>query len=120
MVGGVQLSLKIGPVPMTPPHEVTEALIHAKVEDGSGGTQSGFELVFELPARSPLRTLFLVSGGGSLPLMRVVLVVTFTVVLGRLFHSPAAVARSFGRRVGTSTLTTWRGFAMAWVTTLRR
>lgn len=76
MVGGVQLSLKIGPVPMTPPHEVTEALIHAKVEDGSGGTQSGFELVFELPARSPLRTLFLVSGGGSLPLMRVVLVVT--------------------------------------------
>jgi hypothetical protein len=76
MVGGVQLSLKIGPVPITPPHEVADALIHAKVEDGSGGAQSGFELVFELPARSPLRTLFLISGGGSLPLMRVVLIVT--------------------------------------------
>jgi hypothetical protein len=76
MIGGVQLSLKIGPVPVTPPHEIADSLIRAKVEDGSGGTQSGFELVFELPARSPLRTLFLISGGGSLPLMRVVLVVT--------------------------------------------
>jgi hypothetical protein len=76
MLTGVQLSLKIGPVPLTPPHEVVDALVHAKVEDGSGGTQSGFELVFELPARSPLRTLFLLAGGGSLPLMRVVLIVT--------------------------------------------
>lgn len=76
MLGGVQLSLKIGPVPITPPHEVADALVHAKVECGSGGTQSGFELAFELPARSPLRTLFLLSGGGSLPLMRVVLIVT--------------------------------------------
>src|SRR6185295_8106103 len=76
MLGGVQLSLKIGPVPITPPHEVADALVHAKVECGSGGAQSGFELAFELPARSPLRTLFLLSGGGSLPLMRVVLIVT--------------------------------------------
>lgn len=76
MLGGVQLSLKIGPVPITPPHEVADALVHAKVECGSGGAQSGFELVFELPARSPLRTLFLLTGGGSLPLMRVVLIVT--------------------------------------------
>jgi hypothetical protein len=75
MISAVQLSLKIGPVPLTPPHEVIDALVHAKVEDGSGGTQSGFELVFELPIRSPLRTLFLISGGGSLPLMRVVLIV---------------------------------------------
>ena len=30
-----------------------------KVTNGSGDTQSGFELTFELPARSPLRTLFL-------------------------------------------------------------
>ncbi len=49
---------------------------HAKVEEGSGDAQGGFELTFELPARSPLRTLFLLTGGGSLPLMRVVLVVT--------------------------------------------
>jgi hypothetical protein len=47
----------------------------AKVLTGSGETQSGFELTFDLPARSPLRTLFLLTGGGALPLMRVVLVV---------------------------------------------
>ena len=76
MLSGVQLSLRIGPVPVPAPREVAEALVHAKVETGSGATQSGFELRFELPARSPLRTLFLLTGGGSLPLMRVVLVVT--------------------------------------------
>src|SRR5262245_28416200 len=43
---------------------------------GSGDSQSGFELTFDLPPRSPLRTLFLVAGGSSVPLMRVVLVVT--------------------------------------------
>lgn len=76
MLSGVKLSLRIGPVPVAAPREVTDALVHAKVEDGSGGMQSGFELTFELPARSPLRTLFLVTGGSSLPLMRVVLIVT--------------------------------------------
>jgi hypothetical protein len=76
MAGGIQLSLRIGPVPVAAPREVVDALVHAKIEDGSGGTQSGFELTFELPQRSPLRTLFLITGGGSLPLMRVVLVVT--------------------------------------------
>jgi len=77
MLSGLQLSLKIGPVPMAAPREVTDALTSVKVMDGSGGTQSGFEMVFELPARSPLRTLFLLTGGGSsLPVMRVVLVVT--------------------------------------------
>jgi hypothetical protein len=77
MQGGIQLSLYIGPVPVPAPREVVDALVHAKVENGSGDTQSGFELTFELPARSPLRTLFLLTGGTSvLPLMRVVLVVT--------------------------------------------
>ncbi|WP_232080781.1 hypothetical protein [Variovorax sp. SRS16] len=76
MPGGVQLSLLIGPVPVPAPREVVDALVHVKVEDGSGETQSGFELNFELPLRSPLRTLFLLTGGGGVPLMRVVLVVT--------------------------------------------
>jgi hypothetical protein len=76
MQGGVQLSLLIGPVPVRAPREVVDALARVKVESGSGGTQGGFELSFELSARSPLRTLFLLTGGGSLPLMRVVLVVT--------------------------------------------
>ncbi|WP_321796811.1 hypothetical protein [Caballeronia sp. J97] len=74
--GGVQLSLYIGPVPVAAPREAVESLVHAKVESGSGDAQSGFELTFELPARSPLRTLFLVAGGGGVPLIRVVLVVT--------------------------------------------
>jgi hypothetical protein len=76
MLKGVKLSLYIGPVPIAAPREVVEALSHARVETGSGEAQSGFELAFDLPARSPLRTLFLVTGGGSLPLIRVVLVVT--------------------------------------------
>jgi hypothetical protein len=71
---GIQLSLLIGPVPMPAPRELVDALASVKVEMGSGDTQSGFELAFDLPARSPLRTLFLISGGGGgVPLMRVVL-----------------------------------------------
>lgn len=75
--GGVQLSLYIGPIPIPAPREVVESLVSARVDSGSGDAQSGFELSFELPARSPLRTLFLITGGGGgVPLMRVVLVVT--------------------------------------------
>jgi hypothetical protein len=75
--GGLQLSIHVGPVPVAAPREVVESLVHAKVECGAGDAQSGFELTFELPARSPLRTLFLLGGGGAaVPLMRVVLVVT--------------------------------------------
>jgi hypothetical protein len=76
MQGGIKLSLLIGPVPVPAPVEVVEALSSAKVDAGSGNAQSGFELTFELPARSPLRTLFLLTGGGGAPpLMRVVLIV---------------------------------------------
>lgn len=75
MQGGVKLSLFIGPVPMPAPREIVDSLTAVKVENGSGATQSGFELTFDLPARSPLRTLFLI-GGGGVPLMRVALVVT--------------------------------------------
>jgi hypothetical protein len=75
MPGGIKLQLLIGPVPIPAPQEVVEALSSVKVEAGAGETQAGFELTFDLPARSPLRTLFLLTGGGSLPLMRVVLVV---------------------------------------------
>jgi hypothetical protein len=75
--GGIKLSLFIGPVPIPAPREVVEALASAKVDMGSGDAPSGFELTFDLPARSPLRTLFLITGGGGgVPLMRVVLVVT--------------------------------------------
>jgi hypothetical protein len=72
---GIKLSLFVGPVPIPAPEFAIEALTAVRVESGSGATQSGFELTFELAARSPLRTLFLLTGGNSLPLMRVVLAV---------------------------------------------
>jgi len=74
--GAVKLTLLVGPVPVPAPLEVVHALSAARVVTGSGDSQSGFELTFDLPPRSPLRTLFLVAGGNSVPLMRVVLVVT--------------------------------------------
>ena len=105
MLSGVQLSLKIGPGAGQPRRTRSlEALVHAKVEEGSGDTQSGFELTFELPARSPLRTLFLLSGGGSLPLMRVVLVVTINgmrAVDHRRRHHQRRDAARRGRRVAS-------------------
>jgi hypothetical protein len=73
--GGIKLSLRVGPVPLPAPSPLIEALSSVSVNSGSGDTQSGFEMSFDLPARSPLRTLFLLTGGGSLPLMRVVLIV---------------------------------------------
>jgi hypothetical protein len=77
MIGGVDLSLFIGPVLTPAPRSVVDALSSARVESGAAGTPSGFELTFDLPQRSSLRTLFLISGGGAMiPLMRVVLVVT--------------------------------------------
>ena len=72
---GVKLSLRIGPVPVPAPAEVIEALSAVRVEVGSGDTQSGFELTFDLAPKSVLGSLFLLTGGGGLPLMRVVLMV---------------------------------------------
>ena len=79
MLGGLKLSLLMGPVPMPAPHAAIEALSSVKVDLGSGDAQSGFELTFEIPLRSPLRALLLGLGGGAtggIPMMRVVLVVT--------------------------------------------
>ena len=75
MQGGIKLSMFIGAIPVPAPKELVEALSSVSVNAGAGETQSGFELTFEMPARSPLQTLFLLTGGGALPLMRVVLVV---------------------------------------------
>jgi hypothetical protein len=75
MQGGIKLSLFIGTVPVPAPPQAIDALASARIDAGSGETQSGFELTFDLPARSPLRTLFLLTGGGAVPWMRVVLVV---------------------------------------------
>lgn len=73
----VQLHLLVGPVvPLPAPREVLDAVRSVKVETGSGETQSGFELTFTLSNRSPLHTLFLLSGSASIPILRVVVAVT--------------------------------------------
>jgi hypothetical protein len=75
-VDGVNLTLMIGPAePVPVSGDVLDALESVKVISKAVGT-SGFELVFKIDVRSPLQTLFLVTGGASLPLMRVVVAVT--------------------------------------------
>lgn len=77
MIGSLKLSLLMGPVPVPAPRAAVDALSAVKVELGSGDTQGGFELTFDLPTGSPLSTVFLITGGGGgVPLMRVVLIVT--------------------------------------------
>jgi hypothetical protein len=69
------LQLMIGPgVPLPMPREVMDALVSVQV---TSDTQSAsvFQLAFTLSKRSPLHTIFLVSGGASIPLIRVVIVV---------------------------------------------
>src|SRR5262249_19693942 len=74
----VRLQLLMGPgIPMTPPRAVIDAVDEVKVESGSGETQSGFELTFKIPNRSPLQTRFLRAGGLSIPAFRVVIGVSF-------------------------------------------
>lgn len=73
----VRLHLYAGPAIAVPaPQALVDALREVTIESGSGDTQSGFELVFDVPKKSPLSTLFLLTGGVSIPLFRIVLAVT--------------------------------------------
>lgn len=75
MLNGVNLQLYIGPaVPIPAPRAVIDALEQVQVQVSGGDTQSGFELTFTLSKRSPLQTLFLLTGGSTIPLVRVVVV----------------------------------------------
>jgi hypothetical protein len=77
MRDAVRLQLLIGPgVPIPAPREALEAVQEIQVESGSGDTQSGFELTFSLSNRSPLHTLFLLTGGAGIPILRVVVALT--------------------------------------------
>jgi hypothetical protein len=77
MIGnGIELTLMIGPaVPVSASKDVIDALRSVKVTT-TAHKASGFELVFDLSVNSPLETLFLVAGGASIPLVRVVIAVT--------------------------------------------
>ncbi|MCP4042006.1 MAG: hypothetical protein GY731_08630 [Gammaproteobacteria bacterium] len=74
---GIELNLFIGPaVPVPAPRPVIDALEKVRVQINPGDTPSGFELSFSLSKRSTLQTLFLLTGGGSIPILRVVIMVT--------------------------------------------
>jgi len=69
------LQLMIGPgVPVPMPREVIDALVSVQVTSDTRAA-SVFQLTFMLSTKSPLHTVFLVSGGASIPLIRVVIVV---------------------------------------------
>ena len=92
----VRLQLMIGPgVPIPVPRAVLDAVQEVKVESNSGETQSGFEITFRISNRSPLQTLFLLTGGSSIPILRVVIAVTLggetTVLMDGVMthHEPA-------------------------------
>ncbi len=76
MFDAIKLTLAIGPaVPVAVPREVLDALTDVEVTTSDTGT-SGFQLTFRLSNKSPLNTLFLLSGGLPLLFVRVVIVVT--------------------------------------------
>ena len=73
---GFYLTLMIGPViPLPVSQEVLDALTSVTVTTNSD-SGSGFQLEFTLSNRSPLQTIFLLAGGASIPLVRVVIIVT--------------------------------------------
>ncbi|KAA8884227.1 hypothetical protein F3087_35185 [Nocardia colli] len=75
MLERVQLSLMIGPVvPIPAPKIAMEALTSVEVTTSEDGT--GFQLDFALGNRSPLQTLFLITGGVPILFMRVIIEVT--------------------------------------------
>ncbi|MCB1314079.1 MAG: hypothetical protein KDK29_20295 [Sedimentitalea sp.] len=77
MIKGIDLSLLFGPgIPMPAPRMVIEALQSVQIEESAGETPSGFRLGFALDKDSPLNTLFLLAGGGALPILRVALIAT--------------------------------------------
>jgi hypothetical protein len=76
MLKGIHLTLMVGPARPTPvPREVLQALTSAEVTTDADGP-SGFQLRFALSNRSPLQTMFLLSGAAMPPIIRVVLVAT--------------------------------------------
>lgn len=76
MLKGFYLTLMIGPaVPVPVSKDVLDALDSVQVTSSTAGP-SVFQLTFKINNRSLLQTLFLLSGGSPIPLVRVVLVAT--------------------------------------------
>lgn len=107
MLEGIHLTLMIGPaVPVPAPHEVLDALTGVQVVVTSGETTSGFELTFALDKNSPLHTLFFLTGGAMIPVIRVIIVVTVNGVPEVLMDGVMTQHQvSHGSQTGASTLT---------------
>jgi hypothetical protein len=76
MVKGFHLTLMIGPVfPRPVTQEVLDALTSVSVTTNSD-SGSGFQLQFTMSNRSSLQTIFLLSAGSPIPLVRVVIIMT--------------------------------------------
>ncbi|MCO5247278.1 MAG: hypothetical protein M9927_26220, partial [Anaerolineae bacterium] len=74
MLKGINLQLYIGPlVPIPASRAVMEALTDVTVTVTDVG-RSGFQLSFNVSTQSPLHTLFLLTGGGPIKFLRVVIV----------------------------------------------
>lgn len=77
MSNPIQMTLLAGPLVGVPaPRPVMEALTSVQVNSAAGDTESGFELTFNLGKRSPLQSLFLLTGGSSIPILRIIISVT--------------------------------------------
>lgn len=76
MFRGAELQLLVGPSLAAPvPRAVIDAITSITITTDTSGP-SGFEMRFEISPRSPLHTLFLVSSGTAIPMVRVIVVVT--------------------------------------------
>lgn len=76
MLKGVTLQLYVGPlIPIPAPQVVVDALTDVTVTTHDVG-HSGFQLSFTVSTQSPLHTLFLLTGGSPINLLRVVIVAT--------------------------------------------
>ncbi len=77
MASPLYLTLLAGPVEAVPvPKPLIDALVSVEVTE-SATQASGFQLTFTLSDNSILQTLFLLAAGTPIPLLRVIVVVTF-------------------------------------------
>lgn len=99
------LQLMIGPgVPVPMPREVMDALVSVQVTSNTESA-SVFQLTFSLSTRSPLHTVFLVAGGGQIPLIRVVIIVVTRGTVEVLMDGVMTHHQVSGGETGHATLT---------------
>lgn len=108
MLKGLYLTLMVGPVvPVPVPQFVLDSLSSVNISiSAKPFVPSGFDLTFTLSTQSPLHTLFLLSGGASVPIVRVILVATLNGIPDVLIDGVITKQDvSPGSSAGNSTLT---------------